>query len=334
MKTSFSILPMPLEVKISDRIIAVSDIHLLGSNPISRKDNLEEVQWTKVEFLYESAADYGADVLIAGDLFDAPNNYASLNKFASIAQKHKQRGGTGVNTYVVFGQHDLKYRNASNTNMEILSNAGVVTVAGKDPICGDGFKLYGASWMEEVPKPEGSELAILLVHAPISPKALFHGHHYISISDFIKENPYNIVICGDVHRTFIEEHNGAIVLNSGPLLRKEADEYNLIHRPGFFYIDMSDIEIEFVEVPHRPSSEVISRKHIDKKKAKEVSAARADTARFLEELRVRSGSERVMDIRERLILKIQEPSAVSSSAKDVLAELLNEKGLKPWLEKH
>lgn len=311
------------------RLISVSDLHLLTIKPVCRLDDLTEVQWEKLQEIFNFAYNHKADVLIAGDISNISNNYHILNHFIQILRTYKEMG---VDVYAVFGQHDMKYRNTEDTNLDIIASSGLIQILGSTPEEGKHFKVYGCEWMGSVPEADPNEINILVVHSPISPAALFQGHHYISIDQFSQEHPeYNLVLCGDVHRTFIEERGGSVFLNSGPLLRKEADEYSLIHKPGFFYIDMSDVKIQFQEVKHRPSSEVISRTHIEKKKRKESAASIADTAHFLDELKRRSEGDQTMNIRDRIkqtVVLQNAPNEVIS----VLECLLNEKSLTQWLE--
>lgn len=319
-------------VKIKSRFISLGDIHLLGNNPVSRKDDLTGTQWAKVHELFSAANAKSADILIAGDFSDHSNNYSILNNLAEILRAYKD---LDVNAFAVFGQHDMKYRNEKDTNLQILSNAGLITILGSTPVLGPDFRVYGAGWKAPVPRPEDTKMTnILVTHAPISPKSLFHGHDYIPIEEFaLAHNRFSLVLCGDVHRTFMEEFNGMVVMNSGPLIRKEADEYNMTHKPGFFYIDMEEVTIDFYEVTHRPAGEVLSRSHIEKKRAKDLVAARADTAQFLHELRERSNAGRLMNIKERIQTRIEPEAETSTLAKSILECLLNERNLGQWVER-
>lgn len=316
-------------MKIKSKLISLGDIHLIGSNPINRKDNLTDTQWEKIDNVFSSAEDLKADILIAGDIFDSSNNYSVVNRLASLLYIYKKKG---VNVFGVFGQHDLKYRNPKDTNFQILVNSGLINLLGSSPIAGEGFRVFGASWMDNIPKPSSDWINLLVIHAPISPSKLFHGHNYTSIKSFVEDNPaYSLIICGDVHRTFMEEHKGVLVMNSGPLVRKEADEYNMIHKPGFFFIDMEDVSIKFREVDHRPAKEVLSRDRSAEKKRKELVHARVDTAQFLHELRERTSQGKLMNIRERIGVRASSESELSNMAKGVLECLLNERDLKEWL---
>ena len=315
---------------MKNRLAALSDVHILGSNPVGRKDVLTDVQWEKLDYVYTFARRVDADVAFAGDIFNGSNNYHLLKKASEFFSRYKN---AGVTTYSVFGQHDMKYRNKEDTNLDILAASGVVNILGSVPVDCGHFRVYGASWNDPIPVPDQREIVnLLVIHAPISPSALFHGHGYTSISEFVEAHPmFDIIITGDVHRTFAEEYNGTVVLNSGPLLRKEADEYNMIHKPGFFFIDMNEITFTFQQVDHASAREVISRKHIEKKRVKEISAAIADTAHFLDELRTRTASGQFMNIRERIKDRI-ENSPASTGAKSVLEYLLGERDLNSWLQ--
>lgn len=317
---------------LKNKMVCLSDLHLVGSNPISRIDDLVKSQWDKLIEVFIFAYQHKADIYLAGDIFDSSNNYSILNRMAEILFGYKN---LGVNVYCVFGQHDMKYRNEKNTNLEILSNAGLVTVLNSTPLEGDGIRLYGCGWKSNVPIPsEKDSLDILVTHAPISPGAIFHGHNYINIKDFVKENPtYDLIICGDVHRTFMDECNDTVVLNSGPLLRKEANEYNMVHKPGFFFIDLEKISISYKEIKHRQSSEVLKRDHIEKKKRQEFVSTVVNTAQFLCELRERSTKGQMLNIQERMKLIVaSKDNFTSHSARSILEHLLNEKDLDKWIE--
>jgi DNA repair exonuclease SbcCD nuclease subunit len=318
-------------MKIKSKLISLGDIHLLGVNPANRKDDLTGTQWKKIHELFAFAKAKEADVLVAGDFSDSSNNYSILNKLAEILRAYKD---LGVNVFAVFGQHDLKYRNQKDTNLQILINSGLINLLGSKPVEGEGFRVYGASWQDEIPKPSSGWINLLVIHAPISPSSLFHGHNYISIKDFVNDHPeFSLIICGDVHRTFMEEHNGVLVMNSGPLVRKEASEYNMIHKPGHFFIDMEDVSIKFIEVNHRPGKEVLSMDKSAERRRKELVHARVDTAQFLHELRQRTSEGKLMNIRERIGLRASHESEISETAKRVLECLLNERDLKEWLNK-
>lgn len=316
------------------KYIEISDLHLVHKNPVCRIDNLVEVQWDKIGYIYEHAKNNDADVIISGDIHSISNNYSVLNLFSAFLYKYKN---LGVNTFVVYGQHDLKYRNKEDTNLQIMINSGLINLIPNSGLAysnnGIFFKIYGAGWMEGIPKIEDPNIMnILVIHAPISPVSLFNAQNYINAKSFIDSNGFDIVLCGDVHRTFIEESNGKVCLNSGPILRREAEEYSFIHKPGFWFINLKTIDIEFREIPAKTAEEALTREHINKLNKKKEGFEAASAAKFLYELKNRSGKSKIMKIDERMkAVILDDKNGLSKSAKNVIEILLNSNDLSAWL---
>lgn len=322
---------------MSYRYVALADLHLLFNNPVCRMDNLVAVQWEKLTYVFEYAANREAHVLIAGDIHVTSNNYSLLNQLIQFLREYRSRG---VRVFCVYGQHDLKYRNPDDTNLQILINSGYVEQLGDKPVSFHVNKdvhhrLWGSSWMSPIPSMQDkAPTDILVIHDSISPAKIYPGQQNTDAKKFLKTYPsFDIVICGDIHRTFIEENQGRTIVNPGPLLRREADEYNMVHRPGFFYFDLDKAHVEFVVVPHEPSSKVITRQHIEKKKAKEQTAARADTSQFLSELRARTADKQVVNIRDRIRARIEEPDgSTQQPVIGVMEHLLNGKTVEQYIK--
>jgi len=242
------------------KIINLSDLHLLITNPVSRKDNLVEVQFKKLDFVINFALKHNAILNMPGDIFDTPRSWYLAPKIAELL--------SNVDVYCVYGQHDTYYYNKSTrhaTSLGMLDKSNIVTILGEHPVIhpDDNVAFYGCSITEHIPKPEVTHmLNVLSIHAPISDTALYSTHEFINAEKFITESEFDIVLCGDIHRKFLFEKNNKVILNSGPLLRKESTEYNMTHKPGFYFIDTETKKIEFIEVPHEPSEKVLTRQHI------------------------------------------------------------------------
>ena len=104
------------------KFVGLSDIHLVPKNPVCRLDDLTEIQWDKLNEVFEYAALRSADVIIAGDLHAVSNDYEVLKKFSAFLLRYQE---LDVHVWAVYGQHDLKYRNPENTNMDILISSGL-----------------------------------------------------------------------------------------------------------------------------------------------------------------------------------------------------------------
>lgn len=317
---------------IKSKFVSLGDIHLLKNNPTNRKDDLTEVQWIKLMEVFDFAASHQADVVINGDLFDNSNDYYLINRMAKFISSYKR---LGVDVYAVFGQHDLKYRNREDTNLEILSSAGLIKILSSQPEFGAGFNIYGASWKDDIPIPVSTSIPsinILAIHAPISPTELFHGHNYIDLKTFTAEHPeFSLILCGDIHRTFMEQCGHSVILNSGPLIRKSIDEYNMIHKPGFFFIDMESISINLMEVKHRPASEVLDKTVSELKKERKAVTEEINAELFLNQLKEEIQNGPVINIKDRIIRWSSPESTISDKTKSLMENLLNGYDVERWL---
>jgi len=240
------------------KIVTLSDLHLIITNPQSRKDNLVETQFEKLIFVLDYVRKNDAILVLPGDIFDTPRSWYLLPKIAELLQ--------GLRVLCVYGQHDTYYYNVTTrhaTILGVLDKAGLVTILGGVPLVVGDIAFYGASITEPVPEIEDiNQMNVLVTHAPISDTALYSTQEYINAEKFLDSLDFNLILCGDIHRKFIIQKENNIILNSGPLLRIESTEYNMKHKPGVWAIDTETRKVEFIEVPHKPSEEVLTRHHI------------------------------------------------------------------------
>ena len=255
------------------KLALLSDAHLTFKNFTARKDNAVKTGLEKFAKVLSWCEEKEASLVIAGDLFDKPRSWFMLAQIMDLVRK------AGVDIYAVYGQHDIYFRSKDTldrTNLGILRKAGLVKILSDIPVevpktrgrRGLQVRIYGASYGEEIPKPIETEQAniynMLAVHAPIYSGSIT-GMDTLNALSFLRKHPYDLIHCGDIHRRFEVETNKSVLLNPGPLLRKSADDYNFSHRPGFFdmtFYSGSEWEYRFVEVEHRPASEVLTRSHL------------------------------------------------------------------------
>lgn len=306
-----------------NKYIVLSDLHIVSNNPICRKDNLVDVQWGKLEWVFNWAAENNCNILMPGDIHAHSNSYYVLNNLISILKKYKDI----VDVYCVFGQHDMKYRNTTDTNLQILINSGLIKHCSNDPYViesGISHRIWGADWQDSIPIPVNNYVVnILVIHSSISPAALFKGQNYIDAKSFLQQNKkFNLIACGDVHRKFSLEKEGRLILNSGPLLRREADQYNFENNPGFWFIDLIDMTFKFIEIPCSKAEDCLKKDHIERKKIKKLTSARADTAQFLYELKNRMKTIQILDIQDRMRLRIKDET-MNPKSKKIIESLLN-----------
>jgi DNA repair exonuclease SbcCD nuclease subunit len=251
------------------KILFLSDLHLVVDNPIARLDDLTEIQWSKLDWVYKYAKKNGIELILqAGDLTHTKRSWSLLKRLADFFSFYY-----GILTWIVKGQHDSYFHDLDNnkTTTGILLSAGLLTLLDKNGRSSKGVTVYGTSYGEEVPCDlKESRYNILVIHAPIAEKGI-PGVNYIDALQFLKEHDeYDFILCGDIHEKFLIKHKGRFICNTGPMLRMEATKYMFDHRPCFFVVDTIKKDmIEEVLIPTAPAKLVLSRDHIEKQKQRQ-----------------------------------------------------------------
>jgi DNA repair exonuclease SbcCD nuclease subunit len=244
------------------KFVCMSDLHLTCTNPAARLDNIETTWKRKLEFVLDYCKNNNAELLLAGDVFDKPRDWKAMTEVFSVFKDF------GETIFAVMGQHDsYLYSEATRdyTSFGILHKANLIWDVSKKAFSNHREKYYiqGASYGQEVPNPVDDYFNVLVIHKSISDEPLFPGHDYSDAKRFLKEHNFDLIVCGDVHRTFMKSINGRAILNSGPMLRLEASEAMLNHKPGFWVYDVfSSGPPKWIEIPHEPADKVLSRDHI------------------------------------------------------------------------
>ncbi len=279
--------------------VLLSDLELRATNPICRLDDAKKTQMEKLDWIFKYAEAIDAPVIVAGDFFDTPRSWYVPVEMLILLKKYSR-----VQVYTVYGQHDMYYyseKTKSATSLGFLIEAGYVTLLGSEGIVvGDEdigglvdgpegaiwadyeWEWYGCSFGQPVPKPTSNTPNMkkgLAIHAPIAKKALWPGQKYMDARAFlIKHSYYDLILCGDIHRTFQVKVDGRYIVNPGPMLRADADEYMMSHKPQFCSWRDEEVKlpITMVEIPHKGSDEVMSRKHIE-----EAESVKAEMGSFV-----------------------------------------------------
>lgn len=293
------------------KIAFLSDPHIIWDKPIARLDDTRETSLEKFEFVLDWCMDNSALLLISGDLTDKPRSWHMYKRLKELIKRYY------VRICAVYGQHDMYLRSKEATMLDLLN----IEILTDDCVSAgiDNTWLYGASYGEEVPEVETDGFNILVIHAPISDKALWKGHDYINSKKFLKAfNEFDIIHCGDIHRSFlnISEDYKRCILNTGPMVRKEATEYNFKHRPCFYWYDAEEDTMNKVEIPHRPAEEVLSRDHIEKQE--EVSGMLDD---FIESVNMPEEIETNFDDN---LEKFLRENKIEKEVVDCLSEIMEE----------
>ena len=266
------------------KFLHISDTHLLFDSPQARLDDTHKTGLEKFEYVLSWAQANSAVILHSADFFDKRRSWYLLPEIVTLLKKYK------VPILAVFGQHDQYMRSMVTrhaTMLGILEQAGLVKILGHELIYSEigepteVFHIWGAGYGEEIPTPTSKsipncEYNILVIHAPIAVEPLWPGHNYIDAEKFLAEHTeFDMILCGDIHRNFgIMDKVGRWILNTGPMIRRRAVDYNFHHKPGFWIIDTEkenrpNHRVSWEEIPHLPAEKVLSRDHIEREEESE-----------------------------------------------------------------
>lgn len=253
------------------KIILLSDLHLTNTNPVGRLDNVVDVQWEKLAFVFMVASTQGVSLILqAGDMTDTKRSWELLQKLSFFLSNMPDK----IKVFCVKGQHDSYYHSMDNqkTIVGVLESSKLVAVLNDKPINIGDVSFYGASYGEDIPKViTPKSINILVVHRQILVNKIYaQQKDYELAPAFLKEHDdYDLILCGDVHQKFQKGYGESIICNTGPLLRLEATQAMIEHEPGFFIYDTDRLKknpLQWVKIPCAKGSDVLSREHIKKQK--------------------------------------------------------------------
>ena len=243
------------------KIIFVGDVHLKGSNPISRKDNYAEVILNKIKFIREYATSIDcSSIIFLGDIFDTVNT--SLQYFSRCLSIFKEFAVHGIDLYTIVGNHDLRYDSMdtlSVTPLGILIESGAIKLL--DSLTIDDVYIQGCHFPDTPKNNNNVDLySILLLH-----RFYESGFNEEPITkDNMISLGYDTYILGHDHRPYttirIEDVKDIHVIRPGSLARNSSDSYNKIRKPRILVMDTETKEFHYVEVPSESSKEIFFEK--------------------------------------------------------------------------
>jgi len=239
------------------KYILTADLHIRATAPRIRKDDYAETQFNKVSSILAIAEEHDADIIVAGDIFDAPRcPYWLLNKYMNLFGNFR-----GI-IWTIPGQHDLHFHNPDleNTPLGALLNAGVVYLpADRD--------IFGVGWKGEMPD---TWTKVLVMHTPVTPnKPPFFIEDAISAHEAIDRwgDRAELIVTGDYHVPHLTISKNTILCNPGPLMRASKDKME--YEPRVYLYD--DGGMTAIKIP--VSEDVFDDQELDKDDFKEQSEA-------------------------------------------------------------
>lgn len=240
------------------KIGGMPDLHLRATAPANRIDNYYQTQFDKLRDCFDFfKTNSVAAVCLPGDVF---NNYGRdphslVRDFLDFLSKYN------IPVFMVFGQHDLRFHDLSNTNTpaQVLLAAGNALLLHSEPVILDGVHFYGQSWGEATPKPKDPKaFNVLACHKMIiNNQKIWEGQKdYAKDRVFLRNSKFDLIISGDNHRMFSANlDNHKWLFNCGSLLRSSIDQSD--HRPQCICFDTENAKFQIHKVAIRPFEEVM-----------------------------------------------------------------------------
>ena len=300
------------------KLLLVSDLHLTGRTPVSRKDNFPDTQFGKMVEIQSIAQKNEAIVLQAGDFFD------SFNPSYGLVRRYIDLLATGdINCCkwsVILGQHDMYMWNLDSverTPLAVMESAGAVRIIRGEDRCysHENVMLYGCSWGQEIPEPdkEYDGCNVLVIHRNIGDKVLFPGHELINPKRFLKKHEgWDLVLCGDYHFPFEAKFGNALIINTGVISRKSITEKDI--EPSVVLYDTDTGGHEWVKLARRDDVFIERGK---------VTGKTFDDSNMLEFMSgIQSADASEISFKAN-VLKVMERDDISKDVKELAVDVLN-----------
>ncbi len=256
------------------KILLTSDWHLRTENPENRKDtSFFKTQLNKIEQILQIAVENKCKyILQAGDFTDTPRpSFQLVEEYVSLFGKYNI--GKEIKLLHVYGQHDTYYRTKERTATKLFNFLGYIQeVSGLIKLSEDTH-LYGVSWGYEIPKIENIDtFNILIIHKTILDKPTqFWQEDFLQSDKLFKNNPYDIILCGDNHHPVFYTNKTQTILGCGSIVRKTIAEADLIPHLYILNIEEEDLtyNLKKVELKYEPAEKVFKQEALERKLTKE-----------------------------------------------------------------
>ena len=245
------------------KILACGDLHVRETTPGMRTEDdfFQEVIVPKLEWIVKTANTNDAVICIAGDLFDkASTRYELTNTVSAVFRKAIHQ------PIAIPGQHDMNYHSEKliDTPYHTLSESGAIyDINGISQVFIGEPNFEGAGF--GVP-PQEKECGVLITHFCIAekdPPWFLTGA--MSALAYLKAYPmYKLIISGDYHVPHVTKYKGRLLVNCGPLYRKEKTQVDF--QPVVHLIDTESNSCKSIPVPIREGKVAFDLEKIAKAK--------------------------------------------------------------------
>lgn len=287
------------------KFIHCTDLHIMGRNPLYRKDDYLQTIKEKIKWINSYAECTGARaILCTGDIFDKPDtSYGVLNNDIISLFKNSP-----VMWYTIAGNHDM-----FGYNPATLSRTPYQTLIQSDaiyPIDSQGLTdvspgLGGMVRIEItgtdcnaltdnredkeydyggcLPPRSGNVIRIHMAHGFLANKDWGDKIAHTQISEISDKVDVDVVLCGHEHSGFgIVKQNGTIFINPGSLGRITSGVGDINRNPQIaeITIDKNGVDAKLIDVAVAKNADEV----IDYEKAKEIKEKKKALEAFTNQL--------------------------------------------------
>lgn len=207
----------------------------------------------KFDFVKQLQRKYGCPVIHGGDLFDhwKPSPWLISKMMQNIPDEF----------YTVYGNHDLP-----QNSMELIEKCGIYTLH----VAGKVHTLQSGNWGEKIKEPnlilQGRK--ILVIHKFIYKKKDYWKTRIdgAMAAGILRKYPqFDLIVSGDNHEAFVEEHEGRLLVNPGSLLRTTTKQKDFHPRVYLWYAETNTVKPVYIPIEEG----VVSDKHIKKEEERD-----------------------------------------------------------------
>lgn len=264
------------------RLLLTADWQLTDKQIERRIDNYPESQLEKVKYILAYAhVNNVFAILHAGDMFDsAKSSHNLVQQYISILKSPVNK--KSIPFYVIFGQHDMRYRseNIENTPIKVLESAGVVKILKQirhehvdkqiDSKRNLFVDIYSVWFGQELPRiMDRDSFNILVIHKMIVDTKLWRTQDdsdFLYARNFLRENIFDLIVSGDNHKPFIVTDRNKTLVNCGSIVRESKDQID--YEPCFWIFDTITREATKIKIPCKKKvfdeTLIEQEEHVDK----------------------------------------------------------------------
>ena len=303
-------------------VLFIGDIHLSGKNPPERIDDVTAVQFDKINEIVDTANEYDVPIICTGDIFHTPIvSNTILTTFGHTLKRLKRE------FYFVLGNHDLQYHDLERIDR---TSIGVVW-SNNEKIrhIGTFHNYYGSNreWAYidyNMPPNCPANAKYLLSHKAIVNDYLVNSESWIAddetfcqaASDFENLN-LKLIICGHWHKPFTFSQKSTLVINPGPVIRRQIVEREI---PIMILMDLDSLEYDKIQLTTALPTDEVLRETSLKQELKPISER---ILQFINNIKVRKQIKRSVKFMDGINDLLKKESTLEPKIKDKLKEIIS-----------